>query len=57
MKSQDYFEIARWASEIADSYNRPVMHVLMRVHEGLNEFKDVSLMKRYVIEKLEGVSL
>lgn len=53
MSSQDCLNISKWACEIAESYNKPVMYVLMKIHEGFNQSRDIAQMKKYVIAEVE----
>lgn len=53
MCSQDYLDISKWACEIADKHNKSITYILMKIHEGFNQFSEVSQVKEYVTHEVE----
>ena len=48
----NHFEAAKWASEIAEQYNKSITYILMLMHEGITQFEDINKIKGYVTGKL-----
>lgn len=54
MKDDQYFEIAKWASEVAERYNKSITYVVMKIFEARAIHADIELIKLRVVAGLEG---
>lgn len=55
MNSQDCYEISKWASSVANDYNKSITFVLMKLHEAMAQYKDLNYIKSYVLKALNEV--
>lgn len=52
MSDTQVFELSKWASQVADRYNKSITYVLMKIHESMNINDDMEVVKMSVIEEL-----
>lgn len=57
MKSQDCFEISKWASKIAHEQNKSITYVLMKVHEAMNQHTCIEAIKEYALKQIMEVDV
>lgn len=51
----NHFEIAKWASEVADTHNKSITYVLMKLHEAMSQYGDIEHVKNHVLKELNEV--
>lgn len=52
MSDRQAFELAKWASQVADRYNKSITYVLMKMHEAMGVYEDIEVIKMRVLEEL-----
>ena len=55
MKSQDCYEISKWASQVAHDYNKSITYVLMKLHEAMGQYTCIETIKTHVISQMVEV--
>lgn len=55
MTTKQINHMAAWASEVADSHNKSITYVLMKLHEAMTQYGDIEHIKSYVLKELNEV--
>lgn len=53
-ENREIHEMAQWASQIAEKYNRSITYVIMKIHEANAACRGIECVKDYVMNELGG---